>query len=167
MIEADLKKTSYSLSAPSFLAIPKFLKANQFKCPNDLAHTPFQLAFNTDKTMFEWMSDHPEDLCHFNKYMALSRKLSELSWLDVYPVAAEAVGWPADQPLFVDAGGALGHQCAKFKEEYPALKGRVVLQDLPHTIQRALSTPGVENMVHDLFEPQPVIGTLNALALLF
>lgn len=111
--------------------------------------------------MFEWMSEHPEDLGHFNRYMALSRKLSTRSWLDVYPVAAEAADWPAEQPLFVDAGGALGHQCAKFKDESPDLKGRVVLQDLPHTIQRALSTPGVENMVHDLFEPQPVIGTLN------
>lgn len=113
--------------------------------------------------MFEWMSEHPEDLGHFNRYMTLSRKLSGRSWLDVYPVAAEAADWPAEQPLFVDAGGALGHQCAKFKEEFPNLKGRVVLQDLPHTIQRALCTPGVENMVHDLFDPQPVIGTFETL----
>lgn len=112
--------------------------------------------------MFEWMSAHPEDLRHFNNYMALSRKLSQRSWLDVYPVATEAADWPTEQPLFVDAGGALGHQCAKFKKEHPNLKGRVVLQDLPHTIQRALSTPGVDNMVHDLFEPQPVIGKWNA-----
>lgn len=81
----------------------------------------------------------------------------------MYPVATEAADWPAEQPLFVDAGGALGHQCAKFKEEYPSLKGRIVLQEPPHTIERALQTPGVENMVHDLFAPQPVIGTLDTL----
>ncbi|GAW24152.1 hypothetical protein ANO14919_137330 [Xylariales sp. No.14919] len=34
--------------------------------------------------------------------------------------------------------------------------GRVILQDLPHSISNALPTPGVENMAHDFFEPQPV-----------
>ncbi|ROV87607.1 hypothetical protein VSDG_09608 [Cytospora chrysosperma] len=155
--EAGLS-TYFYLSAPPFQAIPKFLKENDLKCPHDRTHTPFQLAFDTKRSMFEWFSEHPENLEHFNSYMALSRKQSRLSWLSVYPVDAEAAGWPTEQPLFVDVGGALGYQCAKFKEKFPGLRGRVILQDLPHSIARALCTPGVENMAHNFFDPQPVIG---------
>ncbi|KAL2043501.1 hypothetical protein N7G274_003808 [Stereocaulon virgatum] len=53
-------------------------------------------------------------------------------------------------------GGGVGHQCAQFKARFPHVPGRVILQDLPHSIDKALPTPGVENMVHDFFEPQPV-----------
>ncbi|KAK8043794.1 hypothetical protein PG994_012632 [Apiospora phragmitis] len=40
----------------------------------------------------------------------------------------------------------------------PDRPGRVINQDLPGTVARALPTPGVENMAHDFFEPQPVRG---------
>lgn len=151
---------SFYLSAPPFQAIPEFLRQTEYKNPGDGAHTPFHLAFHTNKSLFEWLADHPDNLAHFNNYMALHRKQSEgLSWLSVYPVEAEAAGWPAEQPVYVDVGGGIGHQCAQLREKLPDLPGRVVLQDLPHSIARALPTPGVENMAHDFFHPQPVIGT--------
>ncbi|PQE03140.1 O-methyl transferase B protein [Rutstroemia sp. NJR-2017a BBW] len=55
-------------------------------------------------------------------------------------------------------GGSIGHQCANLKAKYPSLPGRVILQDLPHTIATALPTTGVENIAHDIFEPQPIKG---------
>lgn len=92
--------------------------------------------------------------------MALHRKQTVgLSWLSVYPVEAEAAGKLAEQPLYVDIGGGIGHQCKQFKDKFPNLPGRVVLQDLPHSIARAFPTHGVENMAHDFFTPQPVLGT--------
>lgn len=63
--------------------------------------------------------------------------------------------------LFVDIGGGIGGRCAKFKAKYPDVQGRVVLQDLPHAIQMALPTEGVENMLHNFFTPQPVQGRLS------
>lgn len=140
--------------------MPKFLKETNYKLPVDASRTPFQLGLGTDKTIFEWFVGQPELLGHFNNYMALHRKQTEgISWLSVYPVEAEAAGKPADQPLYVDIGGGIGHQCKQFKEKFPNLPGRVVLQDLPHSIARAFPTPGVENMAHDFFTPQPVLGT--------
>lgn len=89
--------------------------------------------------------------------MALRRK-PDVSWLAVYPVAEETAGFKGDRAAFVNVGGGIGHQCAEFKRAYPEIPGRVVLQDLQHSIDAALPTPGVDNMVHDFFEPQPVEG---------
>lgn len=93
--------------------------------------------------------------------MALRRQ-PEVSWLSVYPVAGAAEGCKTDDPdsvLYVNIGGGIGHQCKQLKDKYPDLPGRVILQDLPHSIANALDTPGVENMGHNFFEPQPIHGT--------
>jgi O-methyltransferase domain len=86
------------------------------------------------------------------------------TWLSVYPVEEETKSWSPERPVFVDVGGGLGHQCAALKGTYPELPGRVILQDLPHAIQVAMTTPGVEDTVHDFFQPQPVEGMISAAA---
>ncbi|KAK5659382.1 hypothetical protein OQA88_1475 [Cercophora sp. LCS_1] len=87
------------------------------------------------------------------------RRQPELSWLTAYPIDREAQGWSPDRPLFVDIGGSIGHQCANFKAAHPNIPGRVILQDLPHSVANALPTPGVENMAHDFWTPQPIRGS--------
>lgn len=79
--------------------------------------------------------------------------------MTVYPIEAELNDVDPSVPVYVDMGGGIGHQCAQLVEEFPELKGRVILQELPHTISQAMTTPGVENMGHDLHDPQPVKGT--------
>ena len=49
-------------------------------------------------------------------------------------------------------------QNAEFKAKYPDVPGRVVLQDRQENIEKAIQTPGVENMTYDFFTPQPVKG---------
>lgn len=77
-------------------------------------------------------------------------------WLDEYPFERETEGWDPNSPLFVDIGGNVGYYCAKFKDRFPNVPGRIILQDLPGTIAHALQTPGVEVLGHDFFQPQPV-----------
>ena len=92
--------------------------------------------------------------------MALRRK-PKLSWLSVYSRRPRGEDWDASnnsKALYVNIGGGIGHQCKQFKEKYPHLAGKVILQDLPHSIEQALPTPGVENMEHDFFQPQPIKG---------
>lgn len=109
------------------------------------------------------MGTQPERLEHFNRYMALRRAgTHRSSWLDVYPISEVGENWDSNRPLYVNIGGGVGHQCAEFRARFPNLPGRVILQDMPHTIAKALQTPGVENMPHDLFEPQPIRGTVPA-----
>ena len=75
--------------------------------------------------------------------MAL-RRTSNLSWLTVYPVkeVLAASGWTNQdtaRAIYVNIGGGIGHQCAQFKDKYPELRGRVVLQDLQQSIDNALA----------------------------
>lgn len=120
-------------------------------------HTVFQTAWKSNLHHFAWFKDHPDKLRFFNDYMALRRR-PEPSWLSVYPVKEETKDWDPEAPVYVNMGGGIGHQCAQFKERFPDLPGRVILQDLRHSIDEALPTPGVENMVHNFFDPQPVKG---------
>ena len=140
-----------------FHTLPAFLKKTNYKNPDDSMHTVFQDAWNDPRHVFSWFSDHPDKLAHFNKYMALRRDVKQ-SWLGLYPVAEKTADWDPERPVFVDVGGSIGHQCAHFKQAFPDIPGRVILQDLEHSIANALPTPGVEKMVHDFFRPQPVLG---------
>lgn len=121
-------------------------------------NTVFQSAWKTTGHQFDWFDHHPDKLAHFNEFMATRRK-PVLSWLSVYPIEEEAKGLSdPSRALYVNLGGGVGHQCAEFKAAFGTIPGRVILQDLPHTIEKALQTEAVENMAHDFFTPQPVKG---------
>ncbi|KAK8024997.1 S-adenosyl-L-methionine-dependent methyltransferase [Apiospora arundinis] len=143
--------------APQYQRVPNMLKESGYASPVNEMRTAFHLGHCTTTDPYNWFTNNPEHLAYFNDYMALRRK-SDSTWLSVYPVATEATAdWPADRGLFVNIGGGVGHQCAQFKDKFPSLPGRVLLQDLPHSVAKALPTPGVENMAHDMFEPQPIV----------
>ena len=77
---------------------------------------------------------------------------------DKFPYAEYADTTSPDNPILVDIGGAGGHQCVAFRNKYPDIPGRVILQDLEPVVQQAKGAlpPGIEAMVHDFFLPQPV-----------
>ncbi|KAI1323783.1 S-adenosyl-L-methionine-dependent methyltransferase [Xylariaceae sp. FL0255] len=143
---------------PQYQAIPGFLKKTGYQDPTDELHTVFQDAWNTPLHAFAWFSEHPEELRYFNAYMA-SRREPKLSWLTVYPIENEVKDLnDPTRAIYVNIGGGIGHQCAQFKAAHPGVPGRVILQDLKHSIDKALPTAGVDNMVHNFFEPQPIKG---------
>lgn len=82
------------------------------------------------------------------------------TWLSVYPINEETKGWNPENPVFVDVGGGIGHQCLALKTKYPQLPGRVVLQDLSVALEHAIPMQNVEVLAHDFFEPQPIKGML-------
>lgn len=157
VVEAGLGHYFYT-AGPQYEALPQYLKRTGYHNPTNSLQTAFQQAWKTPLHAFDWFGENPQHLAHFNDYMALRRQ-PEQTWLTVYPVSDEVQGWDArdnTRAIYVNIGGGIGHQCAQFKAKYPDLPGRVVLQDLPHTVAQALQTPGVENMGHDFFEEQPV-----------
>ncbi|KAF2789979.1 S-adenosyl-L-methionine-dependent methyltransferase [Melanomma pulvis-pyrius CBS 109.77] len=149
----------FSTVTPQYSAFPGFLKKNGYRNPTDEVHTVFQDAWNTELHGFDWFTQHPENLAYFNDFMA-SRREPELSWLTVYPVAEQvsSADCGPERAVYVNVGGGIGHQCAEFKQKFPEMPGRVILQDMPHSIANALPTAGVENIVHDFFQPQPIKG---------
>ena len=138
--------------------MPKFLEKTKYQDITDNMHTVFQDAFKTDEPVFAWYPKQPELFPYFNIHMA-ARRESMTTWLDIYPVEQETKDWNPEAPVFIDMGGGIGHQCAELKAKYPNLPGRVVLQELPHCIDQAFPTPGVENLVHDIFTSQTIKGT--------
>ncbi|KAF2963106.1 hypothetical protein GQX73_g10471 [Xylaria multiplex] len=156
VVEAGIRHY-FGLIAPQYQCLPDLLKKTGYQTPVDGTKTAFHIAFHTTLDPFSWFAQNPTYLADFHAYHALRRQ-PDATWLSVYPVETEAAGWPADQPLYVNVGGGVGHQCAQFKEKYPNLDGRVILQDLPHSVAEALITPGVENMAYNMFEPQSVVG---------
>ncbi|KAI0193081.1 O-methyltransferase [Xylaria flabelliformis] len=123
----------------------------------DETHTAFHEAWNTSTDPFSWFENEPKPPHHFNQYMA-TRTRPDQTWLQVYPILEEAGDCLPERPVYVNIGGGVGHQCAQFKETYANLPGRIVLQDLSHSMARALPTPGVENMARNFFESQPIKG---------
>ncbi|KAF7508283.1 hypothetical protein GJ744_009428 [Endocarpon pusillum] len=142
---------------PVFQKLPEFLARTKYQAITDNAKCVLQPAFNINVPAFIWLQQNPARFATFQQYMMQQRE-GMPTWLTVYPVVRETKEWDPERPVFVDVGGGLGHQCAALKAKYPDLRGRVILQDLPHAIEAALSTPGVQNMVHDFFSPQPVKG---------
>lgn len=140
------------------------MKETKYADIKDNTKTPLQKAWNTPYPAFIWVQTRPESFAYFNQWMAAQRD-GMPTWLDVYPVESEAKLQDPKLPLFVDLGGGLGHQAIAFKEKFPNLLGRVILQDIPATLEHAISHPGVEVMVQDFFHPQSIQGILSPIEL--
>lgn len=104
------------------------------------------------------MDSRPEDAGVFHRFMEM--QFSSLpTWLDVLDFGAEfGRDTTADTPVFVDVGGGNGQQCVSLQQRYPAMKGRVVVQDRPGILANAITGEGIEKMDYDFFTEQPVKG---------
>lgn len=156
--QTDLLPYSFDLFGPILQQTPAFFAETKYRNPDNPARSPFQKGWNTEVPAFLWFGDHPELAGYFNAFMVAQR--GEMpGWLTKYPIEEETKGWKAQEPVFVDIGGGMGHQCEDLKSKYPNLPGRIILQDLPHAIAAAPAKPGIEAQAHDFFTPQPVKGT--------
>jgi len=124
--------------------------------------TPFSLAFQTSLPRFVWMNQQPpsdpSSAANFGLWMSAQHD-PRLTWLRVLDFPSEiAKGAGKETVVFVDVGGGIGAQCAGLKKEVPDLVGRVILQDCPVVLERALETEGVETMGFDFWDLQVVRG---------
>lgn len=59
----------------------------------------------------------------------------------------------------VDVGGGMGYELLALHHRFAGLPGRLVLQELPETIDNIVGdTIGIEIMAYNFFDPQPVRG---------
>lgn len=129
------------------------------------AITLFKYAHGTD-VIFGLLEKNAEQKQAFDDYMAARRIDGMPQWFEIYPAAEKLQDLQEgpDAKLMVDVGGGPGQELARFKERYPEIPGRFVLQDLPLTLKRIERLPdGVETMEYDFFTPQPVKGILSVL----
>lgn len=147
---------------PAFNALPEFLRKTEYANVTDGANCPWYLGHQTDKQAFEWVKERPHVMGNFMSWMVSQRDGLPM-FLDVIDFEKEFAVQGTNDPVFVDIGGALGHQCIALRQKHPGLVGRVILQDREEVIQQANTHPipgfeGIETQPYDFFTPQPVKG---------
>ncbi|KAK9444222.1 O-methyltransferase B [Metarhizium brunneum] len=146
---------SHDNVGPAIQALPDFLKENKYQDITSAVDTPLQKAWSTDLPAFIWVQSKPENFTHFNQFMAGGR-LGMPTWLDAYPYKEKTKGLKTEQPFFIDVGGGIGHQAVALREKLPELPNKIILQDIPATLEHAIKHPGIEIVAQDLFEPQTI-----------
>ncbi|KAL8869656.1 MAG: hypothetical protein Q9174_004105 [Haloplaca sp. 1 TL-2023] len=152
----------FDFIGPVFQKMPESLAQNGYRCPTAL-QGPLQDAYGTKLSGWGYIMEpqFAHLLANLNVFMQ-GRRLSNPSWLDFYPFRNNILQDATENRqsvLVVDVGGGLGHGLIEIKDRFPDINGRLVLQDLPKTIEQADSRDAVfESMVHDFFTPQPVRG---------
>jgi O-methyltransferase domain len=141
--------------------MPFYLDSTGFKNVSG-APGPFQNAHETDLGLFPWLIADPPMLTHFNNFMS-GQRMNRKDWYDFYPVDdilfKDANGDDSDATLLIDIAGGEGHDTEAFHKRFPNAPGKLILQDLPATIDNIKHLDGaVVRMKYDFFTPQPIQG---------
>ncbi|KAK7908962.1 S-adenosyl-L-methionine-dependent methyltransferase [Apiospora marii] len=151
---------------PSFLRAHDWLREKGYTCPTDNLDTPFQAAHNTTLHLFAYLQANPPHAQQFQDHMQ-AYLLGRPQWMDegFYPIQERVLDGFAtaadidDAVLFVDVAGGLGHYTEALLSKFPAIPGRLILQDLPPVIESIQELhPRIERMGYDFFTEQPVKG---------
>ncbi|KAK2595508.1 hypothetical protein QQS21_006783 [Conoideocrella luteorostrata] len=149
---------NFDFAWPCFLAMPDFLKETGYKDVQDPRNCPFNKGHNTDVAAFDWFPKQEWLFSNFNQYMTIQRD-GMPTWLDVYPFMEKAAGLGPQQPLFVDIGGGVGHQSIALRDALPKeITNKIIVQDQAPVIARSIQKAGIESVVHNFWQPQPVKG---------
>ncbi|OTA90053.1 hypothetical protein M434DRAFT_78600 [Hypoxylon sp. CO27-5] len=154
---------TFETISPSYMAFPRFLRQNGYVNPTDPNYCPWHIGHDTSLSPFPWLQAHPEHLGYFLPWMAAQRDGLPI-FLDVLDFQREfAQNTMPSTSIFVDIGGAVGHQCIALKKRFPGLPGRIILQEQAHVISQVKENPlpgfeGIETQVCDFFAPQSIKG---------
>ena len=101
-------------------------------------------------------------MSNFNTFMAGSLETRK-DWFSQFPVDEILLnGASKEDPesvLLVDIAGGEGHDIEAFHKSYPGIPGKLILQDLPPTIDNIKSLDrAVVRQKYDFFTKQPVKG---------
>lgn len=156
----DTNSISNDIVEPAWNAMPAFFKANQYQTPTDPLGSSLQYAFKSKIHFFDLLAER-DMMSTFQAFIG-DYRADRAELLDIFPVEEQLIkGFDASTPdavLLVDVGGGRGHEILKLLDKFPDVKGRMVLQDLPHVVDDVRSE-SMETMAYDFFTPQPIQGT--------
>src|ERR1700709_2786502 len=104
---------SFETAARVNLKMPEYFKIHGYKCPTDIKSGPFQFAFDTELTYFDFLHQDPRRMKNFNTYMSGNRSVRK-HWVEWFPVRELLLDGflerrtTANDILLVDMGGGLG-----------------------------------------------------------
>ncbi|CDM34306.1 hypothetical protein DTO013E5_2304 [Penicillium roqueforti] len=153
-------KFIFDVGMPTLAKVPEFLRRQDYRNPEGATTGPLQFAEKIDESLWTWLPKHPEYLDSCNTFMEGDRG-ARPSWLEWFPVDERLLcGAQNDaETLMVDVAGGRGHDLAAFMARYPHVRGRLVLEDLPHVLEEStVDAERIEKQPFDLFKPQPIHG---------
>lgn len=148
--------------------LPEYLSSINFRSPSDPQKALFQYALGTDLNMFEWLKTQPEQLTVFSAYNTAATKIQGRSLQTTISALfphqksegpTQQARLEEDQVLLVDVGAGRGQALRDVRAERPDLTGRIIAQDLPEVIAGRDVAEGVENMIYNFLDIQPIKGT--------
>jgi demethylsterigmatocystin 6-O-methyltransferase len=144
--------------APINQALPQWLKEHKYQNMDNTKDLPFHKAMGTDLAPFDYLKKDPLQMKALGHVMVLD---ATQSWTSAYPVEKEVEGFKSstESAILVDIGGGFGQHSVFFKNKFPHVEGRVVVQDLSSTLSHLpAKPPGIEFDEYDFFTPQPIHG---------
>jgi hypothetical protein len=144
--------------------IPEYMATHESSSILNPRQSPFSWAHDREgKVFYEILLEYPQRLARFNK--AMTTQEVQLPVLGMFPFALLVTPIDKSDPgraFIVDVAGGRGQSLLQIKREMEATGienfGRVILQDRKPVLDAILDEqlPGVEKMVIDFFNPQPV-----------
>jgi hypothetical protein len=127
--------------------------------------TPFQYANNTPLGFYQALAKDDEARSGFDyqmkKHNLMERARSETGFASIYDFEGELgplIGSEDDVAL-VDVGGSGGHVLEDVKQHLTNLKGRLILEELPETLQSVKVPDGIEAVPYNFIKNvQPIKG---------
>jgi hypothetical protein len=138
--------------------LPEYFKEKGWENPNDIEDSPFNFVLGSKRGYFDYMSSKPYYQDAFDTFMASPYRRDEISWMEFFPVEEKLQVQSPSDVLLVDVGGGRGKDLQLFRDKFPGLQGRLVLQDLSYVVETADISSEIETQVHNFFDEQPVKG---------
>lgn len=96
------------------------------------------------------------------RHVVMERSRTQTGFASIYDFEAEIGGLVEEGDVaLVDVGGSQGHVLEDVRRHLPNLKGRLVLEELPETLESVKVPEGVETVPYNFLEAvQPIKGEL-------
>jgi len=140
---------------------PEWLKKRGYKTTGSAEDNVFSEVLGDP--CWVWYDKNPEASAIFDSAMSIQDNFPK-GMLPPYPFSegVDDLRTDVDAVTLVDIGGGFGQAIKGLRAQYPNVKGRFILQDLPKTIGKIdviqAEKDGFEPIAHDFFDPQPVKG---------
>lgn len=153
----------YDFTCKGVFAIPDFGRQKGWTNAGNYDDGPFQTGAATELGFWEYLQADPERMQLFNAGMRAGTTIGSGKRSGVFPFGEILSQYPCDDGdiAVVDVGGGRGQSLDAIREDYPDIRGRLILQDLPHVIAdgKAKGLPSfIELNVGSFFEPQTIKG---------
>ncbi|KAL4990839.1 S-adenosyl-L-methionine-dependent methyltransferase [Aspergillus falconensis] len=154
----------FDVALPVIASLPSYFRSTGHVFPGDETNGPFQHAYNTTLSAFDWWGQDPALSANFNTFMTgtagAGKKSHWVNWFPVQEHLLDEARRDKNAVLLVDVGGGRGHDLVTFLTKFCDAPGRAILQDLPGVIDDYQPDDvwgeRIEPVKHSFFDVQPI-----------